>query len=176
MKIYIKSATEPIYIDIVVEFSGSIIEGAKTVPVGKMNLTPQERVDFTDFIEDVGELMETFEFEIMEEHPSRYTDSASYYYTFYPTDSDYDVCYENLYFLRISTHERQSRQRNPFPKYYPETAQKYKRPKDKKENQSHRKIEVIVNGDHYDDYDDAFEAIKKKFLNLQKKCDKLNRK
>lgn len=31
MKIYIKSATEPIYIDIVVEFSGDIIQGAKTV-------------------------------------------------------------------------------------------------------------------------------------------------
>ncbi len=86
MKIYVKSATEPVCIDIVIEFCGQTIEGAKTVPVGKMNLTPQERVEFTDFIEDVGELMETFEFEIMEEHPSRYTDSASYYYTFYPTD------------------------------------------------------------------------------------------
>ncbi len=174
MKVYIKSNSQPIYIDIVVEFSGSIIEGAKTVPIGKMNLTPIERMEFTDFVEDIGGLMETYDFEIMEEHPSRYTNSASYYYTFYPTDSEYEVCYENLYFLRISTHERQSEQENPFPKYYPETAQKYKMPKGKSGKQSHRKIKVIVNSETYDDYDDAFEAVKKKFLNLQKKCDKLN--
>lgn len=174
MKLYVKATIEPIYIDITVEFIGNIIEGAKTVPAGKMILTPQERLEFRDFVEDIGGLMDTYDFEIKEEHPSRYTNSASYYYTFYPTDSDFEVCYKNLYFLRISTHERQSEQANPFPKYYPETAQKYKMPKGKPGKQSHRKMQVIVNNDYYEDYDYAFEAVKKKFLNLQKLCDKLN--
>lgn len=174
MKIYSSSGRKPVYINITVEFYGFVVESAKTVPFGKINLTPQERFDFTDFIENIGGLIDTLNFELMEEHPSRYADSASYYYIFYPTDSSSNVCYENLYFLRISTHERQSESTNPFPKYYPQTAQKYKMPKNKTGVQYHKKIKVIVNDKTYDSYDDAFEAVKKKFETIQKRSDKLN--
>lgn len=174
MKIYSNSNVNTININISIVFYGSIIEGAKTVPAGKLNLTPQEIMDFRDFIMDVGGLIDTFNFEIMDEHPSRYERSASYYYAFYPTNSDFIVCYNNLYFLRISTHERPSKKRNPFPKYYQDTAQELKMPKSKPGVQYHRCIEVIINNERYDDYDDAFEAMKKKFLNIQKKSDKLS--
>lgn len=174
MKLYIGANTKPLIIDIVVELYGNTVTCAKTVPCGKLILTPQEKADFTDFVEDIGGLIDTLYFELMEEHPSRYSDSASYYYTFYPTDSNYNVCYENLYFLRISTHERQSEKTNPFPKYYPDTAQKYKMPETKTTVQHHRKLKVIVNNATYDNYDDAFEAVKRKFENIQKQCDKLN--
>lgn len=174
MKIYSSSGRKSVCINITVEFIGSVIECSKTVPFGKINLTPQEMFDFTDFVEDIGGLIDTLDFEIMDEHPSRYAKSASYYYAFYPTDSDFDVCYEYLYFLRISTHERQSESENPFPKYYPKTAQQYKMPKSKSGMQHHKHIKVIVNDKTYDTYDDAFEAVKKKFENIQRQSDKLN--
>lgn len=172
MKIYSNSQT--INIDITVEFYGDIIDGAKTVPVGKMRLSPEEMFDFTDFVEDIGALMDAYEFEIKDEHPSRYVTSASYYYAFYPTDSDLEVCYEKLYFLRISTHERKSEDSNPFPKYYHDTAQKYKMPKDKIGNQQHKHIKIIVNDENYDNYDDAYDAMQRKFETIQKRSDKLN--
>lgn len=174
MKRYIKSAAEPIYIDITVRFIGDVIEGAKTAPVGKANLTALERIDFNCFVEDIAGLLYTFEFEVKDEHPSKYANSASYYYAFYPTDSDFEVCYDTLYFLRVSTHERQSKQKNPFPEYYKEKVQEFKMPKSKVGTQKHRKMEIIVNNETYDNYDDAYDAVLKKLENLQKRCDKLN--
>lgn len=163
-----------INIEVEIEWVYDVITSAEDIFAAKRMLSARERTEFNDFVDNIRGLMETFDFELEEEHPSKYKDSASYYFTFYPTDSDYEPCYENLYFLRISTHERQSRDNNPFPKYYPETAQKYKKPKNKPGQQLHKKMSIIVDGIQYTDYDDAFEAVKKKFLNLQKKCDKLN--
>lgn len=168
------SAENAVYIDIIIEFAflGEVIEGTDTLPPDKIILTDQEQADFEDFIYNIGGLINTFQFDIVEEHTSPYS-KASQYYAFYPSDSDDELCYDKLYFVRISTHKRKSEKDIPFPKYYEKTAQQYKFPKSKKHQGYHVK-QILVNNDYYESYEEAYDAIEKKFLNLQKKCDRLN--
>lgn len=174
-KIY-GSAENVIYIniDVEIEWIYNIIESSEDIFATQRKLSAREWDEFNDFVENVRDLMETFYFEVDDSHPSNRKRSASHYFSFYPADHDHEPCYEYLYFLRISNHERQSEKQNPYPKYYHDTAQKYKKPKNKLGDQLHKKMEIIVNGEKYDDYDDAFEAVLKKFENIRKKCDKLN--
>lgn len=174
MKKYIKASDNRVFINIVIEYEyyGDIVKGTETLPADKMDLTDQEQDNFEDFLINIDGLIYAFQFDVQEQHSSNRS-NTSQYYAFYGADSEGEVNYEKLYFIRISTHQLPREDKYRFPQYYKDMAEKFKTPKSKK-RQSYCVKKITVNKDSYATYEDAYDAIEKKFKNIQISCDKLN--
>ena len=155
-------------------------------------LKPSGELDYDayhDYDEFVYKVLAAFGWHRFEEVDIQFSNQSdtSVYMWFYPKNSDGSIADKYIIRLRISDHvERPSLKKSKNPKdkeklldlekreqqYLQKYADEHKRPADKIGKQKYVPMEIVVNNETFEDYDDAFEAVDRLLDKIQSKYSK----
>lgn len=125
-------------------------------------LDEQAMSQWNNFIDNVLATLDYYDFDVVDNHKSNYEGSASYYISFYPTDSKGQIISKYLINFRISDHFIPNLNKKS-TRYYRNFAQKNSRT----EGKQRWKLEaLIVNDKTFDSYDDALDYLDTIFSRL----------
>ena len=145
----------------------------KTVRLADTQIDPVAFQEYEDFVENVLNLLVTYNMNVMELKPSPKSET-SWYTWFYPTDADGSVKSKVIFKLRISDHfnhwipkqgksqkDADRLMKQSEARYNQETANRYKLPETKSGNQRFKVMNVVVNNETFESYDEALDYVDK---------------
>lgn len=121
--------------------------------------------EYDSFIIEALEIFSHHGLEVLEERES--PQSKPVYYSFVDADELGSDDYKYILFVRISDHANRRKTRAQKMKFYDAHAQELKRPATKSK-QVWRLKEITVNGQIFDSYEDALEALDKQLSTYRK--------
>lgn len=116
--------------------------------------------EYQEFLINVFSILDENEFEVIEDHESDRS-STSHYMSAYKKDALSGESIKCIIFIRISDHDLARRSEDSRKSYYKSEAERLKQPKSKKK-QTWRFYNIVVNGQKFNSYDEALEAINRK--------------
>lgn len=143
----------------------------KPVRLEDKQIDPVAFQEYEDFVENVLNLLVTYNMHVMELKPSPKSET-SWYTWFYPTDSNGSVKSKVIFKLRISDHfnhwipkqgksqkDADRLMKQSEARYNQETANRYKLPETKPGNQRFKVLNVVVNNETFESYDEALDYV-----------------
>lgn len=150
-----------------------IASSIKPVKLANKQIDPVAFQEYEDFVENVLNLLVTYNMHVMELKPSPKSET-SWYTWFYPTDSNGDMKSKVIFKLRISDHfhhwiHKQGKSQKDADRlmkqsearYNQETANRYKLLETKPGNQRFKVMNVVVNSKTFESYDEALDYVDK---------------
>lgn len=144
-------------------YSANDLAASTIVPIHKgRQLDEQAMAQWNNFIDNVLATLDYYDFDVVDNHKSNHESSASYYISFYPTDSKGKTISKYLINFRISDHFIPNLNKKSTG-YYRKLAQNNSRT----EGKQRWKLEaLIVNDRTFESYDDALDYLDTIFSKL----------
>lgn len=144
-------------------YSVNDLAASTIVPIHKGRLLDEQAMaQWNNFIDNVLATLDYYDFDVVDNHKSNHEGSASYYISFYPTDSKGKIISKYLINFRISDHFIPNLNKKSIG-YYRKLAQKNSRT----EGKQRWKLEsLIVNDRTFESYDDALDYLDSVFSKL----------
>lgn len=144
-------------------YASNDLAASTIVPIHKGRLLDEQAMaQWNNFIDNVLATLDYYDFDVVDNHKSNHEGSASYYVSFYPTDSKGKTISKYLINFRISDHFIPNLNKKSTG-YYRKLAQNNSRT----EGKQRWKLEaLIVNDRTFDSYDDALDYLDTTFSKL----------
>lgn len=145
-------------------YSANDLAASTIVPIHnkRCQLDEQAMAQWNNFIDNVLATLDYYDFDVVDNHKSNHEGSASYYISFYPTNSKGKIISKYLINFRISDHFIPNLNKKSTG-YYRKLAQNNSRT----EGKQRWKLEaLIVNDRTFESYDDALDYLDTTFSKL----------